>query len=129
MKRALVIIQDPTLRETVLDILHESGFVAIGASMRKLTIAVLRRIREPVVTIVDETAANALDTDGTLDNHARIVLMTGKDRAELQSVNPHGHLLAHLPVPCDVDDLIRLTEAAYSYTGTPDSAVMSKCVC
>ena len=129
MKRALVVIQDPALRETVLDILHESGFVAIGANIRQLTIAVLRRIREPIVTIVDETAASALDADGALDDHARIVLMTGKDRAALQSVNSYGHLLAHLPVPCDVDDLVRLTEAAYSYTGTPDPAVMSECVC
>jgi len=111
VKRALVLIQDNPLRETVLDVLHDAQILANGVSGERTACTILRRIREPLVVVVDERYASLLDGCEEIAPHERIVLdSSGMLRGRQVRYDHSGN--AVLPLPFEIDVLVRQVELA-----------------
>jgi DNA-binding NtrC family response regulator len=118
----LVVDDEPVIRETILEILREEEFEALGMSNASEAITWAKRLKPDVIlTDVVMPGLNGIDLAIQLSSslpECRVILFSGQSAASdlLSQARKQGHQFEILPKPINPEVLIAKLRAAVSHS-------------
>lgn len=130
--RVLVVERDVTLRDTLEEALHETGYATAGVGDIDLARSALQISPYPLVVLVGHGDPSVHDHSlveeaSALPPHAYLLLSTRPDQAPLV-LNPHTQRVVPIVAePCDLEALFTLVDAAFTRLNYVNHVDMARC--